>query len=396
MDAMRKAAPTMLVAAMLAGLAIAAIGGALSGPVEWTPDGLFYEARSLELRGHERGDALRETFEGPLGAELRHRDPTRSGDPEWVAYNARFYERRVAVPLAAAALEPAAGERAILDISVAGYVATILALFGLLLMRFRLPVAAAVSLATIALPALSHHASFPLTDTWGLALEIGALAAGLMVLDRGPRWLPAWVACILILSFTRDTMWIPILAAAGVALHLRSRDALRLVGTGVAAVVPALLLFTVPVRELLAMMLNGIEPAPDASWGFVAEHYPGALVDFIQANGGYVRDGAWYTAAYLLGGLALLAILTRRRERDPADTFLLAGALASVAFVLALPIFSAFRLELVCLPMAAFGLAHGVELALERAARLSRHRAPLLRTDSLTTGGRPAWGEKRP
>jgi hypothetical protein len=393
---MRKAAPILLVVALLAALAVGMTAGALSDPVEWTPDGLFYQARSLELRGHDHGDALRETFQGPLGAELRRRDPAHSGDPDWVAYNAKFYERRIAVPLAAAALEPAAGDRAILDISVAGYVATILALFMLLLMRFRLPIAAAVSLATVALPALSHHAAFPLTDTWGLALEIGALAAGLLVLDRGPRWLPAWVACLVVLSFTRDTTWIPILAAAGLALHLRSRDTFLLLGTGLAAVVPALLLFTIPARELLAMMLNGIQPTPDASWGFVASHYPSALVDFVHANGGYVRDGAWYSAAYLLGGLALLLLFTLRRKPTPTDTFLLAGALASVAVVLALPVFSAFRLELVCLPMAAFGLAHGLEWAVERVTRLARARAPILQADPLTTGGRPAWGEKRP
>ena len=80
----------------------------------------------------------------------------------------------------------------------------------------------------------------------------------------------------------------------------------------------------------------------------------------------------------------------------PTDTFLLAGALASVAVVLALPVFSAFRLELVCLPMAAFGLAHGLEWAAERVTRLARARAPILQADPLATGGRPAWGEKRP
>jgi hypothetical protein len=393
---MRKAAPILLVAAVLAAVAFGVTAGALSDPVEWTPDGLFYQARSLELRGHDHGDALRDTFQGPLGAELRRRDPTHSGDPAWVAYNAKFYERRVAVPLAAAALEPAAGDRAILDISIAGYVATILALFLFLLLRFRLAVAAAVALATIALPALSHHARFPLTDTWGIALEIGALAAGLLVLDRGPRWLPAWIACLLVLSFTRDNTWIPILAAAGVALHLRSRDAVLLIVTGLAAVVPALLLFAVPARELLAMMLNGIEPAPDGSWGFIAQQYPGALADFLQANGGYVRDGAWYSAAYLVGGLGLLLLFSLRGKRTPTDVFLLGGACASVALILALPVFSAFRLELVCLPMAAFGLAHGLEWAVGRATALYRARAPILQPDRLRSGGRPAWGEKRP
>ena len=389
---MRNSARTMLVAAGLVVATILSSAGALSDPVSWTPDGLFYQARSLELSGVDREASLRQTFGGPLGAELRQRDPQRSGDPAWVSYNAKFYERRVAVPLAARALDPVAGDRAILDISVAGYVAAILALFGLLLMRFRLAVAAVVSFATVFLPALSHHAGFPLTDTWGLALEIGALAAGILVLDRGPRWLPAWIACLVVLAFTRDNGWIPVVGAAGVALSLRSRDAWILAATGFAALLPAALAFGAPVRELLAMMLNGIQPAPDASWGFVASHYPGAVADFLRADGGYVRDGAWYSAAYLLGGLALLAVFTLRRERSATDTFLLVGALAAVASVFALPVFSAFRLELVCLPLAAFGLAYGLDWALERAARVDRARAPLLRLSA----GRPAWGEKRP
>ena len=50
-------------------------------------------------------------------------DPEQSGDPAWVAYHAQFYERRVAVPAAAEAIEPVAGERAILTVSIAGYVA---------------------------------------------------------------------------------------------------------------------------------------------------------------------------------------------------------------------------------------------------------------------------------
>src|SRR4051812_19417217 len=148
----------------------------LSNPVRWTPDGLFYQARALELRGADTADAQARVFEGAAGAHLRQIDPTRSGDPEWVAYNAQFYERRITVPAAAAALEPVAGDRAILDISVAGYVAAVLAIFGLLLLRFRLPVATVVALATIAMPALSHNASFPLTDSWGLAFETAAVA----------------------------------------------------------------------------------------------------------------------------------------------------------------------------------------------------------------------------
>ena len=59
------------------------------------------------------------------------------------------------MPLAAAAIYPAAEERSLLYLSLAGYVAAVLALFGLLLLRFRLVVAAAVTAAAALLPPLT-------------------------------------------------------------------------------------------------------------------------------------------------------------------------------------------------------------------------------------------------
>jgi hypothetical protein len=147
----------------------------------------------------------------------------------------------------------------------------------------------------------------------------------------------------------------------GVALTLRSRVTWALLGTALAATVPVLLMFEVPTRELLAMLFNGFEPVPNASWGFVAEHYPGAVVDLVHANGGFVRDGAWYSAIYLAGGVAALFLLARGIRRLPDLLFMKFAAVASLAYVLGLPVFSAFRLELVCLPAAAFGLALAVE-----------------------------------
>jgi hypothetical protein len=375
---MRKPVLTLLVALALAGAALLSMAGPLSDPVRWSPDGLFYQARSLELRGESGEAALRETFGGPLGAELRRRDPARSGDMDWVRYNTQFYERRVALPAAAAALDPVAGDRALLDLSVAGYVAAVLAVFALLLLRFRLPVAAAVALATLLLPALRDHAGYPLTDSWGLALETAALASGLLVLDRGPRWLVPWVASILILSFTRDSLWIPIAAAAFLTLRYRSRWGAWLLGSGLAAAAPATLAFSAPMKELLAMMLNdGIQPVRDPSWGFVAERWPAAVVDLLQADGGYVRDGAWLSAGYLLVGLVLLFALGRSERSREWMTFLRAAAVAGALSVLVVPIFSAFRLDLVCVPMAAFGLGLGLERVLAKAAELSWPRLPL-------------------
>ncbi len=373
---MRKRGLSLLVAAALAVTALLTMSGTLSDPVRWSPDGLFYQARSLELQGADRNEALERVFQGPLGAEMRRVDPDRSGDPAWVSYNAKFYERRIAVPAAAAALEPVAGDRAILDISVAGFVAAILAIFALLLLRFRLPVAAVVTLATIALPALRHHSSFPLTDSWGVALQTGAFIAGLLALERGPRWLLPWTAAILLLSFTRDSVWIPIIAALGVTLTQRSRDSVALLGCGVAAALPALLIFSLPLQDLLATMLNGIQPSADTSWGFIADRYPGAFADLLQADGGHVRDGAWYSAAFLAAGLALLFLLGWGRRRTPTTTFLQGGALAGLGYVLVVPIFSAFRLELVLVPMAAYGLALGADWAIERLPRLAWAKAP--------------------
>ena len=365
---MRRTLPTLLVALALAAVALLSMASTLGDPVRWTPDGLFYQARALELQGTPRDEALARTFQGPLGAELRTIDPERSGDPEWVKYSAQFYERRVALPAAAALLEPVAGDRALLELSVAGYVAAVLAIFGLLLLRFPLPIAAAVSLATLALPALTKHAGFPLTDSWGLALETGAFAFGILALERGRRWLIPWAATILLLALTRDSMLILICAAAWLALTQRSRISAWLLGTAVAAALPVLLVFSMPMRELLGMMLNDIQPDPGASWLSIAERYPAAIVDLLQADGGFVRDGAWFSALYLLAGLALLVVLSHGARANATATLLKAGAVAGVAYVLAVPVFSAFRLELVLVPMAAFGLGLGLEWIAARVA----------------------------
>lgn len=363
---------TLLAALALAAVAALSMSDTLREPVRWTPDGLFYQARAAELQGTDRGEALARTFQGPLGARLRAIDPERSGDPGWVAYNARFYERRVTVPAAAAALEPVAGDRAILDLSVAGYVAAILAVFGLLLLRFSPFVAAAVALATIAFPALSFHAGFPLTDSWGVALGTAAIACAVLALERGRRWVIAWAAVLLLLAFTRDSVLVLVLAAAWLAFRERSRVSYWLLGTAVAAAVPVMLLFAMPLRELLAMMLNDAQPDPGASWASVAERYPGAIVELLQADGGFVREGAWLSAAYLIAGVGLLFLLGRGRRGSSATTLLKGAAVAGVGYVLAVPIFSAFRLELVLVPMAAFGLALGLEWAAARVAFPSR------------------------
>jgi hypothetical protein len=364
----RPALKAALVAVALAALALAAVHGSLERPVRWSPDGLFYQARLFELRGDSRAEAYERVFEGPMAARLREQDPEHVGDPAWVTYNQRFFERRVAVPLAGAALEPAAGERALSIVSIAGFVAAVLALFGLLLLRFRLPVAAAVAGATALLPRLTDIAPLPLTDTWGLALMTAALACAVLALDRGPRWIWPWAAAIALLTFTRDSTWIPVLAVAWCAWRLRSRTSVLLLVAGVVAALPAYLMFEAPMRELLAAAVNDMQPNPDASLTWIAQQYPGAIVDHIRSDLGYVRDGAWLSGAFLAGGLALLFLV--RRGPDPAVTLLRAAAVVALLYVFAVPVFSALRIELVFVPAAAFGLAAG----LERLTRLAGGR----------------------
>jgi hypothetical protein len=351
-------------------LAFLSIWPTLHEPTTWTPDGLYYQERLLEIRGVDDAVARDRTFDGPLSAELRGRDPHHTGNAAWVEYNEPFYERRVALPLAGAALYPAAGDRSLLYLSVAGYVAAILALFGLLLLRFRVAIASLVTLGAVFLPPLVNHSSFPLTDSWGLALLIVALTAAILALDRGLRWLPLWIGAILILGFTRDSTWIPVLAAGWCAFRYRSRVPVTLFATGLVAALPPLLLFQVPVRELLAELVNGLEPSPDTSWSFILGHYPGALLDLVRANVGFLRRGEWYTAFYLVGGMLSLLLFVWRRPatRTPATSLLTAGAVAGLLYVLAAPAFSAFRLELVFLPMAAWGLALATEVVFARVA----------------------------
>jgi hypothetical protein len=349
------------VAVALAGVAFLAVHGSLERSVRWTPDGLFYQARVLELRGATHDEAFAEAFEGPIAERLRRVDAGHSGNPEWVAYNERFFERRVAVPLAGAAIYPAAGERSLMLVSLVGFIAAVLAVFALLLMRFSLSVAAVVGLATAVLPALTDNAPLPQTDMWGLALLATALLAALLTLRRGLPWLALWIPAVFVLAFTRDSTWVAILAVAWCAWRWRSRRALLLVLTGVVAAVPAALIFPVPLRELLAFAVSDFEPAPGLSWPEIARLYPGTLLEALHSDAGFVRGGQWYTGLYFVAGLALLLALARRQHGDRAVTLLRATVFSGAVYLLTVPLFSAFRLELVLVPAAAFGFALGVE-----------------------------------
>ena len=96
-------------------------------------------------------------------------------------------------------------------------------------------------------------------------------------------------------------------------------------------------------RELLAQMLNDIQPVAHPTWGFVIDHWPGAVEQLLRADGGFVRDGAWYSAAFLLAGVLALFLFTRGARGGAGATLLKAATVAAVAYILVVPVFSAFR-----------------------------------------------------
>ncbi len=352
-----------LLIAIIAALSMAPQLGRSVTSLTWDADSLYYRSQALELRGVPVQQARRELFTGPLSTFVRTHDadepgePRRFTDPHWVDYNARFYRRRWTLPAAAAALEPVFGARSLQILSLLGYVAIGPLLFLLLRRRFTGVVAAVVSLVLLALPATRSWSVIPLTDSWGVALLLCGLLGARRVLDRGPRALPWWIAAVLALSFTRDTTLILVLAAATMAVLLRSRRGALLAATGFLASLPAPAIFGGSVRETLAFVVNDLTVPPQSTWSFIADHYP-ATFSHMLSRYAHSMSGNALTVAALLAGIAGVALLTSRRDRrEPWLAMVMAMPLGYLALLVLGPTYSAYRYELVLLPVVAVGLA---------------------------------------
>jgi hypothetical protein len=187
------------------------------------------------------------------------------------------------------------------------------------------------------------------------------------VKDRGPRWLALWVVAIAALSITRDATAILVPAVLWLLIaqwpdRPARRVNLQLLGTGIAAALPAFLLGGTPVRDQLAYVITGYKIPDDSSWGFVAAHYMSQLWITIKKDLSYPTDFSPPVAAALYAGLAVAAaavvvVALHRTRRDPYFT-LAKGAIPGCILLLLLannP--QAYRLELVFVPVAAIGLA---------------------------------------
>ena len=83
-----------------------------TSPVQWKPDSLFYQAHVYQVEGDSHAEAYRKVFDGPLSLPRRQGESglplaqRKVGNPAWVSYSERFYERRWFVPAIAAVVAP--------------------------------------------------------------------------------------------------------------------------------------------------------------------------------------------------------------------------------------------------------------------------------------------------
>jgi hypothetical protein len=352
---------------------IAAIASAswLTGPLEWNnSDSLFYEAQRLELLGRTAEEARGEVFSGEMAQAVAliedQADPPHVLDSEWVEYSAQFYRRRWSVPLIGAWLDPVLGERSLQVASFLGYLALGPSLFALLIRRFSVLTAFLVSAFCLVLPPVQKWSTIMGVDSWGLVFEVLAFVGLVCVIDRGLRWLLLWIAALVALSLTRDAGIALLLGVAWIAWRGRRsadstvRNVLLLV-TGLAAVLPPLLIFRASARDQLAYVINNYFVPTDRSWGFIVDGYPGQLLATTERNLSYPLDFPLPVALPLyVGMVALISVVAFFLLRSPRDPYfdLHRGAVVGYGVFLALAANpQGYRLELVALPTLAVALA---------------------------------------
>ena len=362
-------------AAVVALVALATVAaGRWTSPVQWKPDSLFYQAHVYEIEGDSHAVAYHKVFAGPLSLPRRQGDAglllplRRVGNPTWVRYSERFYERRWFVPAIAALLSPIYGTDSLRVASLIFYIMLGPALYALLRQRAGRMNSVLVAAGALVLAPILFIAGLPLMDVCGATLETIAAAGALLALERSLRWMALWIVALVALSLTRDSTVVLVLAALWLALRERSRRTILVAAAGAAAALPVPLALGAPVREAMAYTFVNFYPPRDASWGWVANHYwSGGLRSLIRHNLTYLQTHP-FTALYLVGGY--LALFLVRSHGDRFIRFFRAAAVGSILLDALQPNYTEFRLELTFVPIAAAGLAVG----------LSSLRDTLLRT----------------
>jgi hypothetical protein len=401
-------------------VALVAVASSLPGwlaPVRWTPDGFFYQARMLTLRGVDEDVAVRKVLTGPLVADAaEYTDGVqldRLRDAAWVEHTTEITRRRILVPLLGAAVYPVFGDFSLQAVSLLGYIAFAPLLYVLLRRRFSVRASAAVAAGMALLPPTREWSFHPLTDSWGLTLEVASLLAAVLVVDRGGRWLPLWVASVGALAFTRDAAVIAVLAALWLALRHRTRVTVALAATGIAAAAPAPLLFGAPVGatvghasadagrywaslsetvriDVLAEMVRpeqllpglallcALALAPLHGWSRLARLRKLALPACIACVGLTLAATAVLAIRHVepqqqlpVGVVLALGLLLLALPARAPDAYLRlhrAGAVGCAAYLALFPVPSGFRLELAFLPLIAVGFARALDARLPQQA----------------------------
>ena len=359
----------------------------LVAPIHWTyDDSLFYQAQVHELQGESQAVALHQAFFSKAAARL-DRSLLASGDirpanarglAAWVNYSARFYRRRWLVPAMAAAMYPIAGDRSLLYVSALGYIATGLLLFALLRRRFPDNVSVIAAAACLLFPPLRTWAGGALTDSWGLALEVGALLAALLALERGGRWIALWFVSMVALSFTRDASIVLLVAVGWITIVTRTRRSAVVLATGIIASIWAPALFGAPLEEQLAYILHGFSIPGAVHLSYIVSHYPAAVWSVLRADvsdisnwGGHALVG-YTVAAVFLASIGYMSAAAPRR--DAFFTLQRAAAVGAAVTVALVVNFTAWRIELVFVPPMAVALAYTCERVFtgHTSARLAR------------------------
>ena len=369
----RQVAPVLVVFLV----ALAASLHAWIEPVEWKdPDSLYYQAKTLSIRGEDERTALHEAFRSPIAAELLEgeREALRSSpgqerqftNPEWIDYTSRFFQRRPFVPLLAAGIYPIFELRSVLTVSLIGYLLLALTLFAFLRRRFSPWLSAGVACVCILAPPVRDTSFVPMTDSWGLFLATFALLAAALVYERSDRWLIGWIGALVLLSVTRDDSVVPLVAVGCLLLHQRDRRSLLLVVSGALSILPAILVFgNTSLKENLSYAFSGFNPPYEETWKFVLHYYPENLRNLISSDAGYgTHLGAVGVLWYL--GLAVaffgVVLLVRRLWREDVFFRLTAYTLpGAVLYVLLFGRWSVLRQEIVFVPALAVALALAAE-----------------------------------
>jgi hypothetical protein len=351
---------------------------AMTKPVRFSPDGLFYQATLLRIRGNSEGVVNRDVFsKDGLAAPYYSSERTnerRVSDPAWVRFSRRFYARRILLPLLGAFTYPLMGIRSLLFWSLAAYVAFVAAVWVWLLSRFRLALATIVAVGVGLFPPLVSFSRLPLTDSLALLTEV----LGVLCISRiakvnefeGRRNLLAFAAIYVAAATARDAE-LPLLAGiAFVVVAYRSRTAIACLCSGLAFSGLKFWYWPAPWAEEMSYVIRGFTVGPTFKPALLARGYAHELktmllVD-VQPFGWAGRSvGSRMGLVILVGGLVVAMKYHDRASRIPLSV--IGGG---VALLLILPQMSNLRLELILLPGAAFGWAYLLEA-------LSAHFRPL-------------------